>query len=411
MEDKPRNLRSMLTEAKDASELMLDLAYASVYFGDPDMAEEVDELEDQMNDLVHDMRAVCILAVRNPREADAMASVLQVISAIERIANAAAGIARIVTHRLGIPRELVADLSEAEEVAHRVLVREGSHMAHRPLAALELPVATGMRIMAIRRGREWIIDDIRGDQVVQPGDVLFCEGSPAGITRLRELAGASAWAPALVPDGAVLTDLDRAVDTLVEMKNISEAAVGLAYSALVLGDRSLALEVRHLEDRLDEMKDRLEVWVLRAGAADIDPSPLRGLLALSQATEDIGDQAQQMVWLIEHDEEIHPILGLALGESDEVVLRIPVAPGSDADGAKLSELELHIEPGFQILAIQRDGRYRYQPRRYVQLQAGDTLIVSGPDEGRALIAERLGWRFTLDEETGEHALLPLDRVG
>ena len=94
-----------------------------------------------------------------------------------------------------------------------------------------------------------------------------------------------------------------------------------------------------------------------------------------------------------------------------MVLRIPVAPGSDADGAKLSELELHIEPGFQILAIQRDGRYRYQPRRYVQLQAGDTLIVSGPDEGRALIAERLGWRFTLDEETGEHALLPLDRVG
>jgi uncharacterized protein with PhoU and TrkA domain len=283
-------------------------------------------------------------------------------------------------------------------------------MAHRPLAALELPVATGMRIMAIRRGREWIIDEIRGDQVILPGDVLFCEGSPAGITRLRELAGASAWTPALVPDGAVLTDLDRAVDTLVEMKNISEAAVGLAYSALVLGDRSLALEVRHLEDRLDEMKDRLEVWVLRAGAADIDPSPLRGLLALSQAAEDIGDQAQQMVWLIEHGEEIHPILGIALGESDEVVLRIPVAPGSDADGAKLSELELEIEPGFQILAIKRDGRYRYQPRRYVQLQAGDELIVSGPDEGRALMAERLGWRFTLDEETGEHELLPLDRV-
>ena len=105
-----------------------------------------------------------------------MASVLQVISAIERIANAAANIARIVTHRLGIPRELVADLSEAEEVSHRVLIREGSHMAHRPLAALELPVATGMRVMAIRRGREWIIDEIDGDQVILPGDVLFLRG-------------------------------------------------------------------------------------------------------------------------------------------------------------------------------------------------------------------------------------------
>jgi uncharacterized protein with PhoU and TrkA domain len=407
MDERPRNLRTMLTEAKDTSELMLDLAYASLYFGDPDMAEEVGELEERMNDLVHDMRAVCILAVRNPREADGMASVLQVIGAIERIANDANDIARIVTHRLGIPRELVADLSEAEEVAHRVLVREGSHMANRPLSALELPVATGMRVMAIRRGREWIIEEIRGDQIVLPGDVLFLEGSPAGIARLRELAGASVWEPSMLQDGSVLTDLDRAVDTLVEMKNISEVAVGLAYSALVLADMSLATEVRHLEDRLDEMKDRLELWVLRSAAEDIDPSALRGLLHLSQAAEDIGDQAQQMVWLIEHHEDLHPILAIALGESDEVVMRVPVAPESAADGSKLSELELNIEPGFQILAVRRGGRYLYRPRRYVRLEAGDELIASGPDEGRPLLAEKCGWRFTIDEETGEQELEPL----
>ena len=102
----------------------------------------------------HDMRSVCVMAARTPREADAMASVLQVISAIERIANAAVDIARIVTHRLGIPRELVADLSNAEEVSHRVRVRDGSHLARRPLADLELPVQTGMRIVAIRRDRD-----------------------------------------------------------------------------------------------------------------------------------------------------------------------------------------------------------------------------------------------------------------
>ena len=42
MDDRPRNLRSMLVEAKDSSELMVDLAYAALYFGDPDLAEEVD---------------------------------------------------------------------------------------------------------------------------------------------------------------------------------------------------------------------------------------------------------------------------------------------------------------------------------------------------------------------------------
>ena len=45
MDDIPRTLRAMLAEAKDTSELMVDLAYASVYFDDPHMAEEVDELE------------------------------------------------------------------------------------------------------------------------------------------------------------------------------------------------------------------------------------------------------------------------------------------------------------------------------------------------------------------------------
>ena len=66
MDDRPRNLRTMLSEAKDSSELMVDLAYAALYFGDPDMAEEVSELEEQMNELVHDMREVSILAGPQP---------------------------------------------------------------------------------------------------------------------------------------------------------------------------------------------------------------------------------------------------------------------------------------------------------------------------------------------------------
>ena len=396
----------MLAEAKDLSELMVDLAYAALYFGDPDMAEEVDELEDRMSDLVHEMRAVSVLAARHPKEAEAMASVLQVVSSIERIGNSAVDIARIVTHRLGIPRELVADLSNAEEVSHRVRIREGSHLARRPLAALELPVQTGMRVVAIRRERDWITD-VDGDAICLPGDVIFLRGSPAGIPRLRELAAAPYWEPPVPPEDGTLSDLDRAVDVLVEMKNISEVAVGLAYSALVLRDHGLAAEVRQLEDRLDEMKDRLELWVLRASNDRIDPAPLRGLLHLSQAAEDLGDAAQQMVWLIEEREELHPILSVALGDSDEVVVRVPVGGGSEADGATLATLQLDIEPGFHVLAVQRGGRYLYRPRGHVQLQVGDELIASGPDEGHPILAERCGWLLTEDDDTGEHSLNPL----
>jgi uncharacterized protein with PhoU and TrkA domain len=405
MDDRPRNLREMLAEAKDTSELMVDLAYAALYFGDPDMADEVKELEEQMSELVQDMRAVCIMAVRNPKDAEGMSSVLQVVSAIERIANDAVNIARIVTHKLGIPAELVADLSAAEEVSHRVLVSEGSTIAHRALSDHELPVQTGMSVMAIRRERTWNTD-ISGDTVVIPGDVLFLRGSPAGIGRLREMAAAPVWMPPQIAEDPFVTDLDRAVDVLVEMKNISEVAVGLAYSAIVFGDAVLAAEVRHLEDRLDEMKDRLELWVLRAATDKADPSALRGLLHLSQAAEDIGDQAQQMVWLIEKHEDVHPILGIALGDSDEVVTKLTVADGSPADGASLAALRLDIEPGFSVLAIRRGGQYIYRPRGLVELAGGDELIATGPDEGRELLAAVCGWRLVDLDDDGEMELEP-----
>jgi uncharacterized protein with PhoU and TrkA domain len=209
-----------------------------------------------------------------------------------------------------------------------------------------------------------------------------------------------------VAEEPAVSDLDRAIDVLVEMKNISEVAVGLAYSALVLRDQGLAAEVNHLEDRLDEMKERLEVWVLRAAHEEIDPSPLRGLLHLSQAAEEIGDAAQQMVWLVEEGEELHPILALALGDSEEVVVRVPIAPGSPADGRSLTQLKLETETGFYLLAIRRGGRYLYRPRDSVVLQGGDELIATGPDEGHPLLAQLGGYVLIEDEETGAEELLP-----
>lgn len=405
MDDRPRNLRSMLAEAKDLSELMVDLAYASVYFGDPEMATEVRHLEETMSDLVHDMRAVCVKAARRPRDADGMSSVLQVVSAIERIANDAVDIARVVTHRLGIPAELVVSLSDAEEVSHRVQVREGSDMAHCLVAALELPVATGMRIMAIRRGRDWITG-VSGDDMLMPGDALFMRGSPDGIPRLRELAGDEVWVPPAPPEDPWITDLDRAMDVLVEMKNLSEVAVDLAYSTLVLGDIGLAAQVRHLEGRLDDMNDRLELWVLRAAADSTDPGPLRGLLHISNAAEDLGDQANQMVWLVEKGEDLHPILEIALGDSDEVVVNYPVAKDSAVDGRSLAELGLNIEPGFTVLTLVRGQRYVYRPRGRTVLQAGDGVIASGPDEGCEALAALLGWELERDDEAGTDRLLP-----
>jgi len=409
-EKPPRNLKAMLSEAKDASELMVDLGYAALFFDNVAMAEEVMELEERLDGLVHEMREVCILAARSPHDAEQMSSVLHVISSIERIGNAAVDIARIVIHRLGIPAALVADLAAADEVSHRVRVRASSDLAGRSLADVELPVEVGMRVVAIRRGKEWIIDP-DGDEIMLPDDVLILRGAPDGIAELRTLAGAPEWRPPTVGEDPTITDLDRAVDVLVEMKNISEVAVGLAYSALLFYDQSLAAEVNHLEDRLDEMRERLEVWVLRGAAEQIDPSPLRGLLHLGSAAEQLGDSAQQMVWLVEQGEEMHPVLGLALGDSDEVIARVPVGAGSHLEGKTLREAKLELETGTYLLAIRRAGRYIYRPRGPVRLEAGDELIAIGPDDGRDRLAELAGFRVLEDDDTGQIELVRTPDAG
>jgi uncharacterized protein with PhoU and TrkA domain len=113
-----------------------------------------------------------------------------------------------------------------------------------------------------------------------------------------------------------------------------------------------------------------------------------------------------MVWLVERQEELHPILAVALGDADEIVVRFPVGEGCRVDGASLGTLQLDIDPGFHVLAVRRGGRYAYRPRGSFVLQAGDELIASGPSEGEALLAELCGWVLVEDDETGEDRLEP-----
>ncbi|MGH7425808.1 MAG: potassium channel family protein, partial [Candidatus Methylomirabilales bacterium] len=148
----------------------------------------------------------------------------------------------------------------------------------------------------------------------------------------------------------------------------------------LFADRSLAAEVNRLEDRLDDMREALEAWVLDAALEARARPALRGLLHLAVASESIGDAAQSMVWLIERNEELHPIIAEALGEAEDVVLEADVEGGSAADGKTLDEAEFPEGTGMTVLAILRGGRWQYRPTGRSRLQAGDRLVLIGPSE-------------------------------
>src|ERR687887_195771 len=294
-DDQPRNVKELLAEAKDASELMVDLAYAAVFFNDENLAEEVEVLEQRMG----------------------------------------------------------AYLRHADEVVGRVRVREGASCVGRSLKDLLLPSETGMWLLAVRRGSEWEFDP-QAETVLNEGDVLLFQGPEEGVNLIREVAGAPPLPEAPDTEGAMpLTELDRAVDILIEMKNSAEVAVGLAYSALLFNDPALAAEVATLETRSDILHDELESWVLKAAPEARKPDELRGLLRLANASETIFDAARDMTWLVEQGEELHPVVAMALEETEEVAAQTVVEPGSPADGRSLKQLQLETETGMLVLAVQR----------------------------------------------------------
>ncbi|HEX9775483.1 MAG TPA: TrkA C-terminal domain-containing protein [Actinomycetota bacterium] len=381
-------MKDLFAEAKDVSELMVDLAYAGVFFGDQSIAREVLSLRESMSDVVTRLRVIATLAARSREDASAMAGVLRMVASMDKIADAAEDIARVVLKDLGIPAALRDDLRHAEEVTARVRLREENLLAGKSLRDAALPSETGMWVIAIRRDVSFIFGP-KGDEVLRAGDVLFAQGPEEGVNLLRELAGAPARVEADV-EPTQLTGLDRAVDLLVEMKDASEVAVGLAYSSVLLRDRGLAAEVAALEDATDEMHHELERWVLRAVREGAEPDALRGLLHLAFASERIADAAQEMTVVIESGEAPHPVIAQALAETDEVVTSTSVAEESEAAALTLRDLSLRTEIGMEVLAVQRGGRWIYGPRGEFRLGAGDRLIAVGPEEGAAALEELFG---------------------
>ncbi len=383
-----RTVKELLVGAKDAAELMVDLAYAAVFFGDDELAGEVLRLEERVDEALIELRMVCMLAARTPEDAEQLAGVLSLAVSIEGIADAAEDIARVVLKDLGVPGELRDDLRHAYEATARVKIRDENDVSGQSLRDIELSARTGVWVIAIRRDVEWVYGP-SADEVLRAGDVLIVQGPPNGIDRLREMTGGTPHHLPAPVQNRKLSNLDRAVDLVVDLKNMSEVAVGLAYAAILLRDHSLVAEVELIEDRSDDLWHALEGWVLRAAAEVEDPEILRGLLHLASASERIVDSAQSMTRIIQRD-EIHPIVAQALSEADEIVVEAMVIEGSDADGATLSETRFHTRTGMEVLAVQRDGRWIYRPRSSRTLKAGDRLLTLGPEEGAARLRDVCG---------------------
>lgn len=180
-------VKNLLMQLKDTSELMVDLAYSAVLFNTEDIAREVRTLEQRVDDLHTRYENRVLSLIRPPEDQTKFLGLLRLGIAAEAISDAAARIADTIL--LGIEPHPILKLvlEEAEETVTRAEVLDKSILCGKTLRQLRLQDETGMRVIAIRRGRELIINPT-GDVELKAGDVLIARGDPKGKERLAAAA-------------------------------------------------------------------------------------------------------------------------------------------------------------------------------------------------------------------------------
>jgi len=391
IEYEPRSVKNLVSDMKDTSELMVDLAYSAVLYENHELAKEVLDLEEHMNVLRYQAHISLMLAGRKPKEAEQLVGIFQIVGAAEKIANAADDIASVLTLGVGLPDELRSALPEAKEVVFRAEIDEESELAGKSLEEYDLETSTGVHVFAVKRDTGWIFAPDSDTQILR-GDVVFGEGPEEGVKRVYERATRRNWES----EGAVpseIEDLDRAVTGIVEMKNTSELAVGLAYSALLLESDEVATEVQALESKNDRLKEDLEEWTLEAAGRVEEATELRGLLHLATSAEVISDAALEIADVVMRDIDLHPVLAEAIRQSNEIIASVGVYEGSDLDGHALGELLVESESGMFVMAVRRENNeWVYSPDAETTVEAGDTLIARGPRNGKRRLKEMAGTR-------------------
>jgi len=185
LEYEPTTVKDLLTEMKDISELIIDLAYSAVMFDNDEIAEEVKYLDVRMDKLNYDIRIMAMMAARTKDDAEQLAGILQVAEAAESISNAAGDIANLLMLKEKTRPILPKILSKADEKIFRIEVSSKSKACDQKIGVLNVESETGMRIIAIRRGECWIYNP-QSDTSLKADDWLIVRGTDEGYDDLRK---------------------------------------------------------------------------------------------------------------------------------------------------------------------------------------------------------------------------------
>lgn len=373
-EEKSHNVRELLTETKDVSDTIIDLAYASILYEDEELAEQVRHLENRMDELMYQIRALVTISVRNYEDAEKATGILQIASAAESISNSAGDLANLVLRDIDIHPVVKESLIVADEKIAKIEIGSDSDLAGEKLEVLNLPSRFAVWVLAIKRGDSWLISPEETEEI-KGGEVVIVRGPRDGIDKFCYMAHAPDR------DWKVGRKYKRLKELLASMRDSGCSLIDMAFSSVLFQSEEVAEEVRKLEGKFDEFN--YEAWreVLKAAKREKDVMYLNSALQAVKSLESISDAADAIADVILRGVELHPVFAQALEDADKKIARVEVNENSSLTGHKFGELELWKRKGVNVLVLRGEDHYILNPSREMVVKGGDRLIMRGSAKG------------------------------
>jgi len=168
---------------------------------------------------------------------------------------------------------------------------------------------------------------------------------------------------------------------LVEMKNLSELMLDLAYSSALFHSTELAEDVLELEKRVDTLAYLLKMNTMIAARDAKDAEALLGVSIVSSSANKISDAAADIAYIALRDIGVHPLVREVFERVEEHLGRAEVKPGSILVWKTLEELDLAARMGVDIIAVRRRKDWILDPKEDESILEGDILIARGTPAG------------------------------
>jgi uncharacterized protein with PhoU and TrkA domain len=126
-----------------------------------------------------------MVAARDAKDAESLVRVTVIAAAADKISDAARDIAIIALRGIGMHPIAIEAFKKMEEQLTRVQIKPQSLVVGKRLEELDLVAKMGVDIIAIRRGKELIVNP-KKDEIIKEGDTICARGTPRGLEEFEK---------------------------------------------------------------------------------------------------------------------------------------------------------------------------------------------------------------------------------